>query len=86
MITFKLIELITRPPVRPMFFEFDDPKLLPVEEQFMVGPSLLVTPVLHEGKTAVTGFFPSSDGTTWRDWTTGEVSQQVCTASSKPNS
>jgi len=40
----------------------------------MVGPSLLITPVLHEGKAVVTGYFPSSDGTTWRDWTTGEVS------------
>jgi alpha-glucosidase len=40
----------------------------------MVGPSLLITPVLHEGKVAVTGYFPSSDQTTWRDWTTGEVS------------
>jgi hypothetical protein len=56
-----------------MFFEFDDAKLLAVEEQFMVGPSLLITPVLREGKAAVTGYFPSSDGTTWRDWTTGEV-------------
>ena len=40
----------------------------------MVGPSLLITPVLHEGKATVTGYFPSSDQTTWRDWTTGEVS------------
>jgi alpha-glucosidase len=69
-----------------MFFEFDGPKLLPVEEQFMVGPSLLVTPVLHEGRTTVTGFFPSLDGTTWRDWTTGEVGQCSCTASPKPDS
>jgi alpha-glucosidase len=66
-------QLNHRPPVRPMFFEFDDAKLLAVEEQFMVGPSLLITPVLHQGKAAVTGYFPSSDGTTWRDWTTGEV-------------
>jgi alpha-glucosidase (family GH31 glycosyl hydrolase) len=56
-----------------MFFEFDDAKLFAVEEQFMVGPSLLITPVLHEGKAVVTGYFPSSDGTTWRDWNTGEV-------------
>jgi hypothetical protein len=62
-----------RPPVRPLFFEFDDAKYFAVEEQFMVGPSLLITPVLHEGKAAVTGYFPSSGQTTWRDWTTGEV-------------
>jgi alpha-glucosidase len=48
-----------------------------VEEQFMVGPSLLITPVLHEGKATVTGFFPSSGQTTWRDWTTGEVSISI---------
>jgi len=63
-----------RPPVRPMFFEFDDDKLFAVEEQFMVGPALLITPVLHEGKATVKGYFPSNGGTTWRDWTTGEVS------------
>ena len=64
-----------RPPVRPLFFEFDDPEYFAVEEQFMVGSSLLITPVLHEGKATVTGYFPSSGGTTWRDWTTGEVSR-----------
>jgi alpha-glucosidase len=48
-----------------------------VEEQFMVGPSLLITPVLHEGKAAVTGYFPSSGQTTWRDWITGEVSISI---------
>lgn len=63
-----------RPPVRPLFFEFDDAKYFAVEEQFMVGPSLLITPVLHQGKTTVTGHFPSSGQTTWRDWSTGEVS------------
>jgi alpha-glucosidase (family GH31 glycosyl hydrolase) len=66
-----------RPPVRPLFFEFDDAKYLAVEEQFMVGPSLLITPVLHEGKAAVTGYFPSTGQTTWRDWTTGEVSNPI---------
>ena len=49
----------------------------------MVGPSLLITPVLHEGKTVVTGYFPSSDGTTWRDWTTGEVSALILIFSRK---
>lgn len=61
------------PPVRPLFFEFDDARLLPVEEQFLIGSSLLITPVVHEGKTAVTGYFPGENGTTWRDWTSGEV-------------
>lgn len=68
------IETRCSPPVRPLFFEFDDARLLAVEEQFMVGPSLLVTPVVHEGKTAVTGYFPSEGGVTWRDWYSGEVS------------
>lgn len=43
----------------------------------MVGPSLLITPVLHQGKATVTGYFPSSGQTTWRDWTTGEVSDLI---------
>ncbi|XP_038064192.1 lysosomal alpha-glucosidase-like isoform X2 [Patiria miniata] len=44
---------------RPLFFEFPgDPKLYDVDRQFMLGSSLVVTPVLEEGSTNVTGIFP----------------------------
>lgn len=59
-----------RPPVRALFYEFDDPALYDHDSQFMVGSSLLVTPVLRPGETGVTGYFPSADGTTWVDWWT----------------
>ena len=35
-----------------------DPKLYDVDRQFMLGPALVVTPVLEEGATNVTGIFP----------------------------
>ena len=57
-----------------MFFEFDDPTFIHVENQFFVGSALLVTPVFEEGAEEVTGYFPSPEGTTWRDWHTHEVS------------
>jgi alpha-glucosidase len=44
---------------RPLFFEFPrDAKTLGVDQQFMVGSGLLVTPVLQEGATNVQGYFP----------------------------
>ncbi|WWD21811.1 hypothetical protein CI109_106299 [Kwoniella shandongensis] len=60
-------------PIRPLFFEFDDPRLYNVDLQFMIGSALLVTPCMHEGATSVTGHFPTCDGTVWRDWYTHEV-------------
>ena len=53
-----------------MFFEFPDPALLGVYTQFMLGPALLVTPVVDQGAVTVTGHFPG----TWRDWVSHEVS------------
>ncbi|KAK4686036.1 alpha-glucosidase, partial [Tremellales sp. Uapishka_1] len=61
------------PPLRPLFHEFDDPSLFDVDAQFLVGSSLLITPVLHEGKTSVEGVFPSTNGTKWVDWFTHKV-------------
>lgn len=44
-----------------------------VEEQFLVGSDLLITPVMREGETKVTGYFPEAGGV-WRDWYTHKVS------------
>ena len=44
------------PPIKALFYEFpNEPELFTVDEQFMVGDALLVTPVLHPNVTAVQG-------------------------------
>lgn len=45
--------------VRPLFFEFpSDSTTYSIDQQFMVGSSILVSPVLKEGATSVTAYFP----------------------------
>jgi alpha-glucosidase len=61
------------PPVRPLFFEFlDEPELLGLDKQFLVGGALLVTPVLEPNVTSVKGVIPGGPHTRWRDWWTHE--------------
>ncbi|KAL9079123.1 MAG: hypothetical protein Q9157_001963 [Trypethelium eluteriae] len=56
--------------LRALAWEFpDDPQLRGVETQFMLGPSLLITPVLVPLVTTVQGVFPGvASGTRWYDW------------------
>ena len=61
------------PPLRPLFFEFPEERLLDQNLQFMVGRSLLITPVVQKGHTTVKGVFPSAYGTRWRSWWTHEL-------------
>ncbi len=52
------------PIMRPMRMEFpDDPRFDEEETQYMLGPDLLVAPVLEEGATKRTVKFPAG---TWR--------------------
>jgi alpha-glucosidase (family GH31 glycosyl hydrolase) len=45
--------------VRPLFLNFaQDPATFAVDAQFMIGSAVLVTPVLTQGATSVTGYFP----------------------------
>jgi alpha-glucosidase len=37
--------------LRPLFYEFDQPEFLEVEDQFMIGPALLQAPLLHESRS-----------------------------------
>ena len=44
------------PPMRALFFEFpQEPELLAVDRQFMLGSDILVTPVLTPNVTSVSG-------------------------------
>lgn len=58
--------------MRALAWEFpNDASLAAVETQFMLGPDLLITPVLEPLVTSVKGVFPGiADGTIWYDWYT----------------
>lgn len=61
---------IGMPVLRPLFFEFPDkPTLYSADRQFLVGPAVLVTPVLNPGYRNVSGVFPGNGRTErWFDW------------------
>lgn len=67
--------------VRPLLFEFADPEselsslydaeqVLSIDRQVLVGPGLLVSPVLDPGSRSVRAFFPRG---TWYDYFTGTL-------------
>ncbi|KAF2661862.1 glycoside hydrolase family 31 protein [Lophiostoma macrostomum CBS 122681] len=58
--------------MRALAWEFPgDPQLAGVDTQFLLGPSLLITPVLAPQVNTVNGVFPGiADGEVWYDWYT----------------
>ncbi|WWD16855.1 hypothetical protein CI109_101287 [Kwoniella shandongensis] len=60
------------PPVQPLFHQFPSTSYLAIDSQFLVGPSIIVTPVLQPNESTVSGIFPSYDGVFWVDWWTHE--------------
>ncbi|KAL4764015.1 glycosyl hydrolases family 31-domain-containing protein [Aspergillus foveolatus] len=58
--------------LRALAWEFpDDPSLAAIDNQFLVGPSILVTPVLEPQVSTVKGIFPGvGQGEIWYDWYT----------------
>ncbi|GAW23376.1 hypothetical protein ANO14919_129340 [Xylariales sp. No.14919] len=56
--------------LRALAWEFpDEPWLADADRQFMLGGSILVTPVLEQGASTVDGVFPGvGSGTIWYDW------------------
>lgn len=58
--------------MRALAWEFpNDPSLAAADRQFMLGSSLMITPVLDQGATTVDGVFPGvADGEVWYDWYT----------------
>ncbi|WP_410597955.1 TIM-barrel domain-containing protein [Amycolatopsis sp. lyj-23] len=59
------------PPMRPLFVDFPaDPAAWEVDDQFLLGPDVLVAPVLEPGVTTRTVYLPA--GASWTDAVTGE--------------
>jgi alpha-D-xyloside xylohydrolase len=59
------------PPMRPLFVDFPaDARTWQVDDQFLLGPDLLVAPVLEAGATARPVYLP--EGACWTDAATGE--------------
>ncbi|KAI9794062.1 MAG: hypothetical protein M1816_006687 [Peltula sp. TS41687] len=55
--------------MRALAWEFpNDPTLASVDRQFLLGPAIIITPVLEPGATTVSGVFPGHE--TWYDWYT----------------
>ncbi|MFF5289340.1 TIM-barrel domain-containing protein [Paractinoplanes globisporus] len=58
------------PPMRPLFLEFpDDPAAWAVEDQFLLGPDILVAPVTELGARQRRVYLPA--GAEWTDSETG---------------
>jgi alpha-glucosidase len=65
---FREAEQTGAPVWRPLFYEFPDDELAPtIEDQVMVGPSLLVAPVLEKGGRARDVYLPSGVWMSWDD-------------------
>ena len=61
------------PPMRPLFFDFpDDPPSWDVEDQFLLGPDVLVAPVTAEGARERGVYLPAGTG-----WTNAWTSERV---------
>ena len=59
--------------MRALAWEFNEPSLAAVDNQFLLGPSLLITPVLGQGMTNVSGVFPGAPSQIWYDWYSQEA-------------
>ena len=67
--TFQMEWVTTGTPlVRPMFLEFPSSEFFGLWEQFMVGPDLLVAPILSEDQELVSVHLPQG---TWYDFNSG---------------
>lgn len=58
--------------MRALAWDFpNDPTLAAADRQFLLGPSIMVVPVLNQGATSVDGVFPGvGHDTVWYDWYT----------------
>jgi alpha-glucosidase len=68
--TFYLAHTTGSTVMRALAWEFpDDPTLASADRQFLLGSSLMITPVLTQGAVTVDGVFPGvGSGEVWYDW------------------
>ncbi|CAF1263699.1 unnamed protein product [Adineta ricciae] len=67
--------MISRTIVQPLFFEFpDDMDTYNIDQQFIIGRAILVSPNLKMGTTTVSAYFPSD---TWYEFPTGTKVETV---------
>lgn len=61
--------------MRALSWEFpNDPTLAAADIQFLLGPALMIAPVLFQGHTTVQAVFPGvKQGTVWYDWYTQDA-------------
>jgi alpha-D-xyloside xylohydrolase len=58
------------PPMRPLFLDFpDDPRAWEIEDEFLLGPEILVAPVIQPGAACREVYLPA--GSAWTDAWTG---------------
>ncbi|MBQ1552320.1 MAG: alpha-glucosidase, partial [Clostridia bacterium] len=57
------------PVMRPLFLESDEPRFYGVEDEYMLGPDVLVAPVLEQGANGRTVVLPCGK---WVRFFTGE--------------
>ncbi len=69
------------PIMRPLFYDFpQDPKAWEIEDQYMFGPDLLVSPILEAGMTERTLYLPEGSWRNINDGTIFEGSRMVTVA------
>lgn len=61
--------------MRALSWEFpNDPTLAAIDNQFLLGPAIMVAPALGQGQTEVQAVFPGvKNGEVWYDWYTQEA-------------
>jgi len=60
--------------MRALSWEFpDDESLAEIDRQFMLGPAIMVAPVLNQGANHTNATFPGGEDEKWYDWYTYEA-------------
>lgn len=61
-------EMNGMPPMRPLWMEFPtDARSLPIDTEYMLGPDILVAPVLEKEAKSIDVYLPTDGSTSWLD-------------------